>query len=134
MKHHLLRIGILLLSLGLTYCKHPIEDLHPEVPDNPITPADPYDALVGVYQGLQSCNGSGLTAVVNVSKLSNKTGYLKIGADEVRIDTTCTCFPDPSISGYRFYHATFRNDSLLLYTETGTLHDPYQCHYYLKKQ
>jgi hypothetical protein len=91
------------------------------------------DVLTGTYKGLKICNGVESQTSLLVCRHPDKTDFLRIGNDDVPIDLSCTCFPDPSITGYRWYTARFMNDSLFLYTSQGALGNSVECNYFLKK-
>lgn len=92
------------------------------------------DALTGNYVGKKLCNGVYSQASQIVCRDPDKTDHLLIDGDAVLIDLSCECLPNPSIYGYRWYVADFTNDSLFLYKDQGSLGNPDECRYYLKKE
>lgn len=135
---YLLLVSLFVLAGSLSFCHKKTESiLTPPDPDEelvPPPPPDPMDLFTGVYTGLKICGQSNSSASISVNRNPAKADHLMIGDQSVYIDLTCNCYPNLNLNGYRIYHAWFRNDSLFLNLDPGTLNQPQLCKYYLKKQ
>lgn len=135
--------GLLLLSVCLAFC-HQLPDPEMTLPPPDESLLDPcgnvYEAsnrlasVTGIYSGQKSHDGIYSDVTFKVCLVPSAANKLRIDDDTVTMDTTRLCSANPSISGYRWYQAKFRNDSLFLYTDTGWLNQPNSTWYVLKKQ
>ena len=101
--------------------------------------ADYRAAFVGNYKGYRDCWAHNMTQTIPDQAMTVnvdygiKADYLKVGSDEVLVDSN-GYFPHPYFGSYRLYALSIKGDSISIFQQWGALNSNQNCQFRGKKE